>query len=186
MPVYRAKLTFNDSELLGDQDYSFNTYVTNASTATAWSDAEGLASAFLETVVPTTATLTSIGVSNPDVVNGTLIIPQSSAGTRVATGDPLPGWNTARIQFSAALGQRIHTFYPRCGLTEDDVEGQVLTTGMSTLVGALVSGLLAVESMCDKDGQIFGYGSHTTRVQMRQLGWRRRTRPGFKRGWVPV
>ena len=186
MPVYRAKLTFNDSQLLGDQDYSFNTYVTNASTATAWSDAEGLASAFLETVMPTTVTLTSIGVSNPDVVNGTLIIPQSSGGTRVATGDALPGWNAVRIQLSAALGQRLHTFFPRCGLTENDVEGQLLTDTMDTLVGALTAGLLAVESMCDKDGQIFGHASNSNRVQMRQMGWRRRTRPGFKRGWVPV
>jgi hypothetical protein len=25
-----------------------------------------------------------------------------------------------------------------------------------------------------------------TAIQMRQIGWHRRVRPGFKRGWVPV
>jgi hypothetical protein len=186
MPVYRAKLSFTDHQLLGDQDYSFNFHVNNATTATAWSSAEGVATAFLETVMPTTVDLTSIGVSNPDVVNGTLIVPQSSSGVREPTGDPLPGWNTIRIQLSTALGQRLHTFYPRVGLTEGDVAGQTLTLTMQAAVSNLVNGILAVGEVCDKDGQIFAHAGFSSRVQMRQLGWRRRTRPGYKRGWVPV
>ena len=186
MPVWKVKLGFRDTLLLGDEDYSFNTYVSAASTAVAWSHAENLAAALLSEAMPTTVTCTLIGVSNPDVVNGTLNIPQSSPGFREPTGDPLPGWNVVRLQFAAALGERRHTFYLRMGLTEGDVTGQTLASATQTAVGNAVNGLLVPGTMCDKDGQVFAYGTSSALVQMRQMGWRRRTRPGFKRGWVPV
>lgn len=186
MPTYRAKLGFRDTLLLGDQEYSVNFHVNGASTSIAWGNAEAIAAAFLGTVMPTTVFLTVIGVSNPDVVNGTLIIPQNSPGEREATGDPLPGWNATRLQLAGALGERLHTFYPRVGLTEVDVAGQTLTSTMQAAMADLVTGILAPGTMCDKDGGVFTYGAASARVQMRQLGWRRRTRPGYKRGWVPV
>lgn len=186
VPVYRMRLGFIDNALLGDQEYSFNGHVEGSNTSVAWGNAESIAAALLEAVMPTTVNLTSIGVANPDVVNGTLIIPQGSAGTRAVTGDALPGWNVVRLQFSASLGQRIHTFFLRMGLTEDDVAGQVLTSATSLAVASAVNGILAAETLCDKDGQVFGNGDHSNTVRMRQMGWRRRSRPGYKRGWVPV
>jgi hypothetical protein len=39
---------------------------------------------------------------------------------------------------------------------------------------------------CDKYGFQFVSGSVDQDVRMRQTAWRRRTRPGYKRGWVPV
>lgn len=186
MATYRMKLGFRDSLLLGDQEYSFNAHVTGASTSIAWGNAEAIAAAFLETVMPTTVFLTLISVSNPDVVNGTLVIPQNSPGEREATGDPLPGWNATRLQLAGALGERLHTFFPRVGLTEVDVAGQTLTTTMQTAMADLVTGILTPGTLCDKDGAVFTYGAASARVQMRQMGWHRRHRPGYKRGWVPV
>lgn len=186
MPVWRMKLGFRDEQLLGDQEYSFNGHVLEADTASAWARAEEIASAFLEGAMPATVFLTSIGVSNPDVVNGTMIVPQNSPGMRVVTGDALPGWNAARMQFTANVGTRIHVFYPRVGLTEDDVAGQTLTSTVQTALTSVVSGILAGGAFCDKDGALLEFGAVSARVQMRQMGWRRRTRPGFKRGWVPA
>jgi hypothetical protein len=170
----------------GNNDYSFNTHVVAANTTAAWNKAENVASALLETVMPTTVRCTSIGVSNPDVVNGTLIIQQDSPGSRVVTGDQLPGWNVGHIWFATASGIRPHTYYIRMGLTEDDVAGQTLVTAAATALNDLVAGILAIGAVCDKDGAIFSVGDNTNRVYMRQMGWRRRSRPGFKRGWVPA
>lgn len=186
MPVWKMRLGFRDEVLLGDQEYSFNGHVLEANTASAWARAEEIASAFLEVAMPTTVFLTSIGVSNPDVVNGTMIVPQNSPGMREVTGDALPGWNAVRFQFTANIGTRVHVFYPRVGLTEDDVTGQTLTSAVHTALTSVVSGILAGAAFCDKDGFLLEYGAVSTRVQMRQMGWRRRHKPGFKRGWVPV
>lgn len=186
MPIYKVKIAFRDTLLLGDEDYSFNTWVTAASTSVAWSHAENLASALLSEAMPTTVVCTLIGVSQPDVVNGSLNIAQNSPGFREPTGDPLPGWNVVRMQFAGAVGERLHTFYLRMGLTEGDVTGQSLASATNTAVANTITGLLVPGVMCDKDGQVFAFGDHSSLVQMRQMGWRRRHKPGFKRGWVPV
>lgn len=186
MAVWKARIGYSDPNQLGDQNYSFNIHVTATSTATAWSRAENVANALLETVLTTAQYVTSIGVSNPDVVNGTLIIPQNTAGSRAVTGAPLPSWNCARFQLAGNLGERLHTFYLRMGLTEDDVNGQTLTVTAASAVGSCWAGLLAINACCDKDGFVFAYGANDNLVHMRQPAWRRRTRPGFRRGWVPV
>lgn len=186
MAVWKAKIGFVDPILVGNNDYSFNCHVEAASTTAAWARAENVAAALLEIVMPTTVRCKSIGVFNPDVVNGSLNIPQDSPGLRVVTGYQLPGWNVGQIQLVPALGERPHTFYIRMGLTEDDVAGQNLEAAAETALTDLVTSLLSIGAVCDKDGFIFTQGSRSTVVHMRQLGWRRRSRPGYKRGWVPV
>lgn len=186
MAVWRAKIGIRDPDLIGDQDYSFNAHVVAANTSAAWARAENIATALLGTILPTTVLVNSIGVANPDVVNGTLIIPQNTFGSRAVTGAKIPAWNVARMQLSPATGERNHTFYLRMGLTEDDIFGQFLAAGATTAVNDLIASLLGIAAMCDKDGFVFTVGGASDQVHMRQLGWRRRHRVGFKRGWVPA
>lgn len=184
MPVWKARIGMHDGALEGDTDFSFNIHVEAASTAAAWARAENVAASLLGTVLPPAIVVTSIGVSNPDVVNGTLIIPQATPGERAVTGLVIPQWNVGVIKLAPALGERMHTFYIRMGLTEDDIAGQDLVTAASDALADLVTSLLAIGACCDKDGFTFAYGTQRNEVHMRQMSWRRRTRPGFKRGWV--
>lgn len=186
MPTFRSSVMIRDSSLEGDQEYSFNGHVVGANTTAAFERAIEVAESLVGTVLPPNCVVFRVGVSNPDVINGTRIEPQLLAGTRAITGLALPGWNVARVQFAIASGVRLHTFYLRMGLTEDDVAGQALTGPTQDAIGDFISAYTLTGANSDKDGFPFILGNGDTFVHMRQLGWRRRTRPGFKRGWVPV
>lgn len=185
MPVYKARGYYHDSQLVGDQDYSWNFHITTTGTSDdAWDLAALHAGNFLDTLCPSTITLTKVNIENPDVVNGLQTRNVGTTGTRVVTGAALPGWNVARFQSSVADGARIHTWFLKMGLTEDDVEGQVLESAVQDAISNFLTALDAAGGFCDKDGALFVNHEQDTLVHMRQMGWHRRTRPGFHRGWV--
>lgn len=187
MPVYAALFRARDTALLDDQEYTFNFHVTTTgSSDDAWELANEAAEAYVGNVAPPNVTVYEVTIRNRDVVNGVQSRPVNLPGTRVTTGDALPGWNTAKIQGRTSVGGRLHTWYPRCGLTEADVNGQFLTLDMQGAVVAFNNALLLINGFCDRLGNEFISMGFTDHVQMRQLGWHRRTRPGFKRGWVPA
>lgn len=186
MPTFKATIHIRDTALLNDQDYSFNCHVNAANTDLAYERAFEVAESLQGTVLPGTCSVYRVGVSNTDVVNGTRIQDENLIGSRAVTGNALPGWNVARVQFRVATGIRPVTFFLRMGLTEDDVNGQLLTIAALNACGDFVSAFLLTGANCDKYGFQFVTGSSSPQVHMRQMAWRRRTRPGFKRGWVPV
>jgi hypothetical protein len=186
MPVWKATVHIHDSELLGDEDYSFNCHVNSDTTLNAWERANEVAEALVGNVLPDTCTIPRVSVANTDVVNGSLSKTTTLVGTRAVSGGAIPGWNVVKIQASVAEGVRPHTWFLRIGLTENDIVGQVLETGVQTAVAAFISAFLLTGANCDKDGFSFVVGAASPDVAMRQMGWRRRHRPGFKRGWVPV
>jgi len=105
------------------------------------------------------------------------------------TGDfalMLPLFNTIRITFSDGVG-RPSSKYFRCPLQEDEI-----TSG--ALIGAFIDDintnycedLLGIPGLVSNTGDDFTDIVCQPNVQMRQTDWHRRTRPGFKRGWVPV
>jgi hypothetical protein len=184
--TYKATVHIRDTQLVGDQDFSFNCHVNGTTTLNAWERANEVAESLVGTVLPATCTVYKISVSNPDVVNGSLSLPAELVGTRSTTGSTLPGWNVVRVQFSIAEGVRPHTFFLRMGLTEGDVVGQSLEIPTGDAVQSFIDAFLLTGANCDKDGFPFVVGAYSNFVAMRQMGWRRRTRPGFKRGWVPA
>jgi hypothetical protein len=188
MPTYKARLKFVDSALLGDQDYTFNTYVVDGGLTAddAWERANEVAEALAGTVMPPNVVCTEVSIFNKDVVNGVQNRAVTIPGTRTVTGDALPAWNVAIIQGSASSGARVHTWHLRIGLTEDDVAGQVLVTAVNDAINALTVAWNLVPLIHDKDGAAITDWVQTDLVHMRQMGWHRRVRPGFKRGWVPV
>lgn len=187
MVVYLAKIKMRDSALIGDNDYSFNCHVqSSVSSDDAWSKAEDVADCLVGTLMPPNVTVYEISIINKDAVNGVQNRPVSMPGTRTVTGDALPGWNTIKIQARASVGSRLHTWYPRMGLTENDVNGQLLTSATQGVIGDFFNALNLTPLICDKVGSNLTNWGYTDHVQMRQLGWHRRHRVGFKRGWVPV
>ncbi len=186
MPTYKMTCFCTDINLIGDEEFSFNGHVTASTTLNAWERANEVGEALVGTVFPPNITIHRIGVSNTDVVNGSLYKDVSLVGTRTITGDPLPGWNVARVQFTVAEGVRPSTFFLRMGLTEDDVAGQTLVSAALVAIDDFIAAYLLTGANVTKDGFPFTVGSKSNLVHMRQLAWRRRHRPGFKRGWVPV
>lgn len=188
MPTYKARIRIRDSQLIGDQEYTFNTYVIDGGLTAddAWERANEVAEALAGTVLPPNCVIYEVSILNKDVVNGVQNRAVTIPGTRTVTGSALPGWNVAIIQGSASTGARLHTWHLRIGLTEDDVDGQVFVTAVTDAIAALVSAFNLVPLIHDKDGAAITDWIQPNLVHMRQLGWHRRVRPGFKRGWVPV
>lgn len=185
MAIYKARGNFKDTALLGDETFSHNFHVESAiSSDDAWDKAAAIAGNYLDVLCPATIELVSVSIDNPDAVNGVQTRAVGTHGTRVVTGDALPGWNVASFQASTSIGLRKHTWFLRMGLTEADVAGQVLAAGVQTVIGDFLTALQALGTFVDKDGEEFTIFTADPNVKMRQMGWHRRTRPGFHRGWV--
>jgi hypothetical protein len=71
------------------------------------------------------------------------------------------------------------------GLTEDDVAGQELDSPALTALNDFVIALGGISGICDRFGNEYAAYSYDPIVRNRQMGWRRRTRIGYHRGWVP-
>lgn len=187
MAVFRGTIHIIDPMQFLDPTYTFNIHVSNSGTSdAAWEDVHQIAEAFAGNLLPTTAQITTVSITNSDVVNGNQTRSISLAGARVVTGSPLPAWNVARIQMRANDGSRPSTFYPRIGLTENDVAGQVLEAAVQDALQSFLDDVGSQGSACTPAGQPFETFSFDTFVRMRQMTWHRRSLPGFKRGWVPV
>jgi len=187
VPIYQAIVRMRDELQAIDQEYSFNGHVTTAGTSDdAWELANQIGEALAGTVLPDTVTVYSVSVRNPDVINGFQTRLVNIPGTRVATGATLPNWNTVKLQGQVNSGARPVTWHLRCGLTEDDVSGQNLSAGMAAALLALIGAFTILTGFCDKYGAAFVSFTPDELIRNRQQGWRRRTRPGYKRGWVPV
>lgn len=99
----------------------------------------------------------------------------------------LPMWNTVIVKFFNVAG-RPELKYLRLPLYIDMIEGQTINNATLTTVSLdYATHLAGNEFYVGPDGEPHQNGFEVESViQMRQTNWHRRTRPGFKRGWVPV
>lgn len=104
-----------------------------------------------------------------------------------ADADPLvqlPLFNCVRVTLIAGAG-RPSLKYIRPPLVEVEVEGFNLTTAFTdSFDSTFVAPLVGLGYLCNQDGNLIQGWDVYQPVQMRQLGWSRRTRPGFHRGYV--
>lgn len=189
MVVYAATIRMRDDLQAIDQTSSFNINLNeSAGVGQAWEDANEIAEAMAGTILPDNIHIYQIGVR--EVIVSSAFERQTRAvsidGVRTTTGSTLPSWNTVKMQASAALGSRLSTFHLRMGLTEDDVTGQNLVSGVLTALNSFKSALILQGTPCTPLGELFTAYTFDELVRNRQQGWHRRTRVGFKRGWVPV
>lgn len=185
MTLFRA--TIEKTLQLTPSDKWTNVYHINAASILDAQDISDSIAALEQAIYKDYVAITRIAVANPAV-------PGSSSSRNVylagsVTGDStlmLPLFNTVLVQLLPAAG-RPSPKYLRLPLQEGDVTSGKLTSTLTGFVDTNYSvPLVALTGVADEDGQdIIGYNT-PDRVQMRQLGWHRRTRPGYKRGWVPV
>lgn len=97
----------------------------------------------------------------------------------------LPLFNTVRVTlFDTYL--KPEQKYLRLGATETDLTLGQWSTAFQTIINTnYVVPLLAQPGVVGPSGEGFNSALVHQEVQNRQLGWHRRTRPGFHRGWVP-
>jgi len=108
-------------------------------------------------------------------------------GDRDATDEKyLPLFCTVRVIFEDSI-KRPDQKYLRTPLMESDVEnGQIITDTITLVDTSYAEALVALAYIRSSSNESYTSGFTVRPVQMRQRDWHRRTRPGFKRGWVPV
>jgi hypothetical protein len=102
-------------------------------------------------------------------------------------GDPWPMFNCVRADFSdVGLGRPERKYY-RVGLHDGMVEATMELLGtFRSIVESQLDNMVQLTNFVGPSGEAHnGFLLHTP-VQMRQLGWHRRQRPGFRRGYVAV
>lgn len=103
-------------------------------------------------------------------------------------GDPatmLPLFNTIRVSMTDG-GGRPNLKYFRFPIEEPEMENGVPTSAyLDEINTTFLAPLITVSGLVSNRGEPFTSMTPIPIVQMRQQGWHRRTRPGFKRGWVP-
>jgi len=187
MATFKVTIRIRDSVQAIDQEHSFNTWVETPGTSdSAWELANQVAQALAGNVLTDTQNVHSVSITNSNVANGNQTRPVSYDGTRVATGSELPSWNTVKMSGTVSTGARPSIWHIRMGLTEDDVTGQNLVAGVLTALDSLATDLLTIGAVCNPSGAQFTAFTFDELVRSRQQGWHRRTRPGFRRGWVAV
>jgi len=130
--------------------------------------------------------VTKIVVSDP----AKLFFPRTEyhedvSGERAAVGAVIPQWNVVRVMFHPLSFARPDAKYYRINLGEGDINGQILETGIVTLVQDAVDALLASAAVVvNPAGSQLITATVVDAISMRQLNWHRHSRPGFHRGWV--
>lgn len=185
MPVYRV--TIQKTLTVAPFAKWTNVYHCNGATILDANDIADNIAALEQAILKDYVQISRISVADPATPNSSVSRPVALTGS--VTGDEtlmLPLFNTVLVQLKPT-GGRPSPKYLRLPLEEGDITGAKITSALMTAVDTDYSvPLVALTGVCDEDGQdIIGYGTKED-VQMRQLGWHRRQRPGFRRGWVAV
>lgn len=105
------------------------------------------------------------------------------------TGDPVnlvPMFNTVRVLLTDTA-ERAESKYLRAVIYEANVSGFNISGELRDFIIAnYADPLVGVLGLRGPNGETITGSSVQQLIQMRQLGWHRRSRPGMKRGWVPA
>lgn len=109
-------------------------------------------------------------------------------GSGDVTGDftlVLPRFNTVRCVFSDGVG-RPDQKYLRLPLEEGDVVSGTISVDLSNALALdYVAPITELGFVVSSDQVSYTEGTVVPAIQMRQISWHRRTRPGFHRGYIP-
>jgi len=154
-------------------------------------DANGVADLVLDaekTMHADTVFYVSKIVSDPTKVERRMTTNYSGVtGDRTAVGAIIPDWNVADVIFGTASNPRPLRKYFRVQLGEGDIIGSEIEAALvTTWQGVWDAAVSTIIAMCAPNGDSVVNADVRPGVGMRQLDWHRRSRPGFKRGYVPV
>jgi hypothetical protein len=98
----------------------------------------------------------------------------------------VPFFNTVRVILGDEF-ERTESKYLRGLIQEANVQGWNISGELRDWVQAnYATPLLGILGLRGPNGEEILTATVQQAIQMRQVGWKRRARPGFKRGWVPV
>lgn len=111
---------------------------------------------------------------------------QSSGQRSGLAANLIPMFNTVRMTLTDDVG-RNQQHYLRGYILEINVQGYQISGELRTDIQEDVANvIIGILGFCGPNGENITGAIVQQVIQMRQTGWHRRTRPGFKRGWVPV
>lgn len=97
----------------------------------------------------------------------------------------IPFFNTVRLTLNDTNG-RNESYYLRGYIAEANVNGFNIDSDLAGQMDTdVLGGVLDVLGLRGPNGESISGGVIHRPIQMRQIGWNRRTRVGFHRGWVP-
>lgn len=100
-------------------------------------------------------------------------------------GGPVPLFNVIRVVIADTAGRPEQKYY-RLGANAQNIENGVWSAEFVDSVQTLIADwLLTLASYVSPSGETMVSATALQPIQIRQLGWHRRVRPGFHRGWVP-
>lgn len=101
-------------------------------------------------------------------------------------GGFMPLFNCIRVDFYSEFG-RPEVKYLRTPLAHSDVEGVNLSEDtLARVQDNYLDTMISFSAYVGPGDEAHTGGLVHQAVQMRQVNWHRRSRPGYKRGWVPV
>lgn len=110
----------------------------------------------------------------------------TETGTRASDyNNLLPLFNCARVIFTDITLKPDQKYYRACLLEGDVAGGNIETDTIIDVIGPVATAIQEYAFIRSSNGD--DYTGHVVArpVQMRQVSWHRRSRPGFHRGWVP-
>lgn len=187
MPLYRCTIY---KSLLSDESNAWsNVYTIEAADET---DALNLGENIMDIerlVHKSNVVFTRIAVRQPGPLSGSgrqRALSGAVGDVAAVPANQLPNFNTVRVVFSDELG-RSESKYLRPPLENTEVTGSFLDVGTVAAFGVTYGdAIVALGYVRGPQGENLTGSTAQEAIQMRQRGWSRRTRPGFKRGWVPV
>lgn len=165
-----------------------NVYIFDAADA-ATALSKGTAVATLEMSVsyePIVVTKVT-AVSRDDPADKAVGFPGASGALDpTGLGGYLPLFNTVRVVLRDPV-KRPEMKYLRLGATPDNIgAGEWSTEFVDAVQTNYADDLVALGGLIGPGGGTVSEAEVLSKIQIRQLDWKRRSRPGFRRGWVPV
>lgn len=187
MAIYKAVISklFNGAPFAGEK--WTNVYNFNEVNAEDAADAAVAAGVLEMSVSYEPIIITGIVVFDPGNPADKAVRNPGSVGVLdpLGLGGYLPLFNTNRVVLTDALKSKEQK-YLRLGAQADNMTlGQWDTEWVSFVQSTYADDLAALPSLCGPSGEAISAATALAAIQMRQLGWSRRSRPGFHRGYVP-
>lgn len=187
MPVYRVTLTKHlDDGPYALQNFSNVYHINEASMAGAALAAPELVT-LEKALYPDNVHIIRYSVSDPAAPRTGFSKSVFEAGNRSvgAVATQLPPFNTVLARLQVATG-RPSLMHLRVIIDESEIDSGSITAALLTQIETnWATPLVGLGYVADESGHAVTAVVVDSPVKSRQLGWHRRKRPGFKRGWVP-
>jgi hypothetical protein len=185
MPLYRATIT---KGFVGGNEVWNNIYTLNCGDAAAARDVASTIYGIEQAVHYDTVAFQRLHVVNKADKHDqrTMLLGGTGSLHHDTVGDPLPLFCTMRVIFTDLASRPESKWLRRPGWTDQLTAGGNWDTDITgEIISLYMIPLIDVVEYVGPSGEVITSGSVDSQIRNRQIGWHRRNRPGFHRGWVP-